>query len=536
MKIEALPNNIDQLKEIIVNYQKEIEETKSKLTYKIEVLSNRNQELEEKLKLARMYGFGKKSEKWTPEDARQALLFDEAESSLREENKLKEDDQIVRVPVKAYTRKKGRKPIDPKLERKEFVHDLSDDEKKCECCGKSKKKIGEESSEELKFIPAQVEVIRHIYPKYAFDCKCGQKEGQPEVISAHRPVKLLPKTITTSSLLAYLFTGKFEYHLPYHRQNKFFNNLGISISSENMSHWQISCFEKMKSLVELFCSEIKNSLMIGIDETPLQVMLEPGKKNTSKSYMWVFRGGSKDHPLIFFDYQPTRSGEIALNFLRDYKGKIITDGFSGYNFLRAKPSIVAAGCWDHARREFIKAVKLSGKNSRASEVLPLIQELYKIEERLKAEPIDKILEERQKKSKPLIDQIKIWLDDISIKTVPSVQLGKAVFYTLGEWPYLTAFLIDGQIPLSNILVENAIRPFAIGRKNWLFSGSPRGASASAFLFSLVESAKANSLNAYWYLYYLLEKFPQVASDTDLINLMPNRVTQAQLDVFKSAMG
>jgi transposase len=550
MDVKELPNDLDQLKQLVKEKEQTISDYQNKITdyrnqlsgyqERYALLDKRNIQLEERVKVLEMIAFGKGSEKWTPVENKQALLFDEGESNAPQDDKTaqaKDDKEPVKIPVKGHerTKKKPRKP-DPWVERKEKIHDLPDSDKKC-ACGHDKQQIGEDQSQEMQWIPGHFCEWTHRFPKYNCpNCHGESEPDKPEVQSSPRPVKLLPKTITTSSLLAYLFAAKFEYALPYYRQEKFFGRLGYDLTRQNMSQWQIAVHQKLAPLLELFRKKISEAPFLGIDETHLQVMKENGKKNSTKSYMWVFRAVARDGPLIYFEYHPSRSGQEALAFLKDFSGKIQTDAYSGYNYLRSKSEVTAAGCWDHARREFYLAAKVSKSGStQASQILEIIRKLYAIEDIIQGKPDEKKLAYRRQHSKPILDCIKNWLDDMSLKVLPKSRLGKAIAYTLGEWPYLTTFVDHGDIPLSNIFVENAIRPFVIGRKNWLFSGSPRGASASAFLYSLIESAKANDLDPYWYLVYLFELFPHAQNEEDLVDLLPNHVTQKDIDLLKNQM-
>jgi len=273
---------------------------------------------------------------------------------------------------------------------------------------------------------------------------------------------------------------------------------------------------------------IKFSPIIQIDETPLQVLDEPGRKNTQKSYMWVFRGGTKDSPVLLFEYQPTRSGKIALKFLKDYQGFIQSDDYAGYDHLDNQPFIIHLGCWAHSRRKFAKVIqtrkKTRGKSVRkkglADEALAFIRELYKVEKLSKGCSPDEIYRLRQEQAKPVLERFKRWLDAKAPLTPPKGLLGQAIQYTLNNWEKLIVYIQDGRLKPDNNLAENAIRPFVVGRKNWLFSGSPDGAKASAVFFSLIETAKANGLEPSAYVRHIFEKLPTANSKQDFEALLP----------------
>jgi len=286
-------------------------------------------------------------------------------------------------------------------------------------------------------------------------------------------------------------------------------------------------------LIDLLRAEIRSGPLINIDETPLQVLNEAGRANTSKSYMWVYRGGQPDAPVLLYEYQRTRSGKTALEFLGDYHGYIQSDDFSGYDHLDQKLDIVHLGCWAHARRKFVKVAKVRKKHrskqanpkSLADEALDYIGNLYRIEKEAKRRELDaaQIHQLRQEKSKPLLDEFKTWLEAKKPLTPPKGLLGQAISYTLSNWEKLIIYIQDGRLRPDNNLVENAIRPFVVGRKNWLFAGSPDGAVASATFFSLIETAKANDLEPYGYLRHIFKNLPLAQTEKDLKDLLPQNV-------------
>jgi transposase len=253
--------------------------------------------------------------------------------------------------------------------------------------------------------------------------------------------------------------------------------------------------------------------------------------------MWIFRGGDPDRPLLIYQYHPTRSGDVVSEYLDCYKGYVQTDGYAGYDFMDIIEGIIHIGCWGHSRRMFVDVVKASGKRksvkgrmSSAEEAIDFIRRLYAIEKDAKLRELnyDEIYEERQNKSKPILDEFKIWLQEKACQTPPKGLLGKAISYTLNQWDRLAGYIKDGRLKPDNNLAENAIRPFVVGRKNWLFSGTPRGAKASAALYSLIESGKANNLEPYAYLRFLFEKLPLAHSEDDYKSLLPNHIDRSAL--------
>jgi transposase len=270
--------------------------------------------------------------------------------------------------------------------------------------------------------------------------------------------------------------------------------------------------------------------MVQMDETPVQVLGEVGKKNTSKSYMWVARGGDPKYPLLLYQYHRSRSKEVANDFLIDYKGYLQTDGYAGYDEAGGQKGIVHVGCWAHVRRKFFEAKSGSKKVGSADEALSRIGKLYmkerSIRELLHDEKIteDEFQEERKAYCEPILEQFHTWLIKRESQVPPSTLLGKAITYTLGQWPKLVRYLEHWALTPDTNQVENAIRPFVVGRKNWLFSGSPKGALASSVLYSLVETAKANDIEPYRYLRFLFEQIPKAKTKSDYQNLLPHQAS------------
>ena len=493
-----------------------------------------NNILREQVRLLRSQLFGAKTEKkLSVKDNGQALLFNEAEACVSDEEEKEQEE--IKVP--AHTRKKrGRRPLPEDLPRIDVIHDLSDEEKVCSC-GCIKSRIGEETSEQLDYIPVRIQVIRNI--RYKYVCKnCeGVESDEPAVSIAPLPPMILPKSIATPGLLAYTFTSKFADALPFYRQEKIFERIGIDISRSSMCNWAIKVSEQCEPLMELLNKEIRSGPLINIDETTVQVMKEPGRSNKTKSYMWIFRGGEPDKPLLVYQYHPTRSGDVASEYLDEYKGYVQTDGYGGYDFIDNNPDMHHVGCWAHARRKFTDVIKASGKSSsaksrtgNAEKAVGYIGKIYAVEKEAKERNLtpDEIYNLRQEKAKPVLDEFYSWLNGKYASVAPGSLLGKAMNYTLKQWDRLIGYIDDGRLRPDNNLAENAIRPFVVGRKNWLFSGNPKGARASATLYSIIESAKANGLEPYRYLRFLFEKLPFSSSEDDYKSLLPNHIDKSLL--------
>ena len=480
----------------------------------IKILNEQIQCLRDKL-------FGKKTEKISRDDG-QLSLFDIPEP----ECPLLEDPEETKVT--SHTRKKrGRKPLPANLPRIEVIHELSEEERQCGC-GCLKTYSGQEVSEQLDFIPAKVQVIQNIRYKYACKNCEGVEDDGPTISIARMPEQMIPKSIATPGLLAHVLTAKFADALPFYRQEKQFSRIGVELPRSTMCNWAMKVAQACEILMGFMQAMILQGAVINIDETTVQVLKVPKR---SKCYMWVFKGGTPDKPIILFQYHPTRSGDVALQFLDGYQGIVQTDGYSGYNFLDTMIGIIHVACWVHARRKFTDVIKALGRkkgtplSGNAGTALKYISKLYKIEKQAKEKGLspEEIYKERQEKAVPLLDEFKKWLDVKVEQAPPKSLLGKAIGYTLNQWHRLIRYTEDGNVGPDNNVVENAIRPFVIGRKNWLFSCTTEGANASACIYSLIETAKANGLEPYWYLKYLFENLPEAMTADEFKALMPQNI-------------
>ncbi|MEJ2467439.1 MAG: IS66 family transposase [Candidatus Thiodiazotropha sp.] len=467
--------------------------------------------LMEQIRQLRHALYGVKSEKLSAETTmRQLPLFD-----LPEPEEL-EPEPVV---VPAHARKKpGRKALPKDLPRVEVVHDLADEEKVCSC-GHELSRIGEEVLEQLDILPAVIRVLRHVRPKYACrQCEGVEDEG-PTVRIAPVVPQVIPKSMASPGLLAHVLTAKFVDHLPFYRQEKMFRRLGVDIGRSTMGNWAMKTAEACQPLLNLLKDEVLDGRLINIDETTVQVLDEPGRRPTTKSYMWIFRRGDPERPVLVYQYAPTKA------FLDDFQGFVQTDGYGGYDFVDHLPGVRHVGCMAHARRKFQEVITAQGKNRKrgsADQALAYIGKLYRLESDARAARLDpdQILSMRQNQVKPLLQEFHGWLLKRSFQTPPKGALGKAISYTLKQWPRLTGYLEDGIVTPDNNAAENAIRPFVVGRKNWLFSGTPQGAEASALLYSLIETAKTNGHEPYSYLRHVFQQLPLVTTVDGYRALLP----------------
>ncbi|MBZ0332547.1 IS66 family transposase [Halomonas sp. ANAO-440] len=478
------------------------------------------QSLFEQFRLAIERRFGPSTEKYRVEQG--DLYINEAEAAVDEEDATAADETATAEPepeTTAPTQRRtrgGRVALPPELPRVDVVHELPEEARHCTEDGTELKIIGEEVSEELHVVPARIEVIRHVRRKYA----CPACEEGVQIAPA--PAKLLPKSNASATLLAYVATAKYQDALPLYRQSQIFARHGAEIPRNTLARWMVQVGERMTPLVEALRQHLRQAPLIHMDETTLQVNAEADRPASSTSYMWLQRGGPPGQQVVLFDYDASRAGRVPVRLLGDYAGRLVTDGYEGYAEVVRRNGIIHAGCWAHARRKFIDAQKVQpkGKTGKADWALNQIRKLYALEQQAKALDPEARRALREQKSRPLIVQLRTWLDKSIKQILPKSTLGKALHYLDSQWQRLTRFLEDGLIPLDNNPAENAIRPFVVGRKNWLFSHTPSGAQASAAIYSLIETAKANGLSPYEYLQFVFETLPTLGEDDDLGSLLP----------------
>ena len=528
---ENLPADIEFLQQYIrslANKHNALEETNASLVKKITSLTQDKQSLTKAneikqnkiLKLESIIFdfnrkiFGKKSEKIDPSELYFGFLFNEAEKGINDEEKIF-DGHSETIHVKSFARKKvGRKPLPEHLPKEEIIHDIPESEKICNC-GHELKRIGEEVSDKLGYIPAKIYIERHIRFKYA--CKHCEGDERNEVgkivVTAEMPPQILPKSHLTPELLTYILISKFLDHIPFYRMESIFLRHKLEITRATLCNWTIGVYERYQHLFSFYKNILLSGRLLGIDETRLQVHKEEGRSDTTDSYMWLIRGGTFERPVLLYMYRETRSAEFLKRYLKGYNGIIQTDGFGSYDaHFRDNEYILHAGCMAHARREFEKIWK-ANKNPIARNILNQIRKLYKVEEEMRTlglfqkEMFSEIVRIRQEKAKPILDALYLHLQDLTTKPEGTLDLGKAIRYSIGQWDKLVLYLSHGEVYIDNNLVENAIRPFVLGRKNWLFSGSPVGAFASAFWYSLLQTAKANGKDTYKFLLQFLKGLP-----------------------------
>ncbi len=468
----------------------------------IKNLENQVSNLTEMVLLLRKEKFGPSSEKTTVQIEGQLSLFNEAEL---------EADPKVKEPV--FFRKGCAVNRNKKTNREELLKDLPvteipcmihPDDMYCEQCGGALKEIGfVKVRDELQYIPAQIKIIR--YTQQSCECPACKHTEHPFIQKAVVPKSLMNHSLASASSVAHVMYQKYVNGMPLYRQEKDWEQLGIGLSRATMANWIIRCSQDYLNPVTTHLQKhlLKRDI-IHCDETPVQVLKEEGKKPQTKSYMWLYRSGNDGKaPIILYDYQPSRNGDHAATYLKDFKGYVHSDGYSGYNKL---DGIIRCGCWAHLRRKFVEALPSrrdpDGPPTSAEIGRQYCDKLFHIENELKNLSPDERYAKRLELEKPILEAFWCWLDSLS--TLKGSALGKAVIYARNQKQYMENYLLDGRCSLSNNAAENAIRPFTVGRKNWLFADTPKGADASATVYSLVETAKANGLNVNKYLQYVLQ--------------------------------
>lgn len=456
------------------------------------------------LTLSKSQKYGKKSER-SPRGT-----FNEAEQHKSTE------------PPKHH--KKGKQTLAAHFEREEVEHRLS--ELACPCCAEQLHHCGSEDSEQIKIIPAKISVIKHKQFKYA--CRhCEHEELSNKIITAPKPAQPIPGSMASPDALAAVVTAKYCDALPLYRQVDIFERGGLNISRGTLANWCIKASNLIKPLVKAMQRHLLGEHSLCADETRVQV-LDEGENPSSNSQMWVYRSNEvSKQVVVIYDYQAGRSRACAEAFLAGYQGYLQCDGYSVYDGIEG---VIPVGCWAHARRKYDEALKAESKNQgRAHKAISFISQLYKIETQAKNKSLSPQAryQLRQAKALPILTQFKVWLDEASDKILGGSYIGKAIKYTLNQWPKLIKYIEDGHLGIDNNITERDIRPFTTGRKNWLFSKSINGAQASATLYSIVMTCRANDINPYYYFQHLFRILPaRQSDDDDFTDLMPWNV---QLD-------
>lgn len=489
-------------------------------------LADRVVKLEEELALARLHRFAPKSEKHIDR------LFNEAEQVADEDDADSEDGDVVVLPDTglpasegATGKKRGRKALPENLPRERVEYDLPDAQKACPCCRHQMHRMGETVTEQL-HIEVKAKVLQNVRFKYA--CRhCDRTGINTPVVIAPMPTQPLPGSIATASTLAFALVHKYVDGTPLYRLAQAFERAGVPVSRGALGHWVIGSSEKhLSRIYDALKLRLRSQPLIHGDETTVQVLKEMDREAASTSYMWAYRSGEdSDEPIVLLDYQPGRGQIHPQAFLGDYRGIVMSDGYSAWRTLQGATHL---GCMAHSRRRFVDALKARKKGGGPPEqALRFFEQLYRVERQARdgipekgetqAECIRRL---RQQHSVPILNALKVWLDEIAPKVLPDSKLGDAVSYTLNQWDYLTRYTGDGSMPIDNNLLERDIRIFATGRKSWLFSDTVNGAKASAIVYSLVLTCRACGVEPLAWLRHVLTELPQRPENVAIDDLLP----------------
>ena len=482
----------------------------AELENRISELEQENKRLHDTVDYLTRKLFGRSSEKTVVLSLGQTSLFDEAE--VQADPKAPEPDL---KEVQNWRRKKypgQRKELLKDIPHEKRLAKLADEDLFCEACETPLASVGEEFVRtEIEYIPAQVRVID--YYRETYECRTCRKNGEPYMEKSPMPSPVILHSMASPSTVAWVMHQKFVNALPLYRQEKEWLALGVNLSRATMANWIMAASRDwLMPVVERMHEHLLQETHLHADETTVQVMNEEGRKNTTDSYMWVYGTGQhSNHQIRIFEYQPGRSGKYPQEFLKGFKGYLHTDAYTGY---KKVPEITRCMCWSHVRRKFVDSIPKDIRSPDAtipSQGIKFCNKLFEIEKELESLACEERRLERLKQEKPVLEAFWAWADSVRTNggILPSSKLSDALKYALNHKDDLMNYLEDSNCSISNNLAENSIRPFTVGRKNWLFSGSPMGAAASAAVYSIVETAKANGLNPYKYLNFIFTGMPGV---------------------------
>ncbi len=510
-KVETSKELIEKKLEVSRMSRSELEQQVMLLTTTLEESMMKLSWYEEQLRRATDEKFGPSSEKSV--DAAQISFFNEAEA---ESTLAGVEPTLEEIQEEKEDRKK--KPVGKKekmtrdLPTVVLNYTLSEGEQDCPQCGEHLHEMKTIVRKELTVVPATVHVTERV--QHVYTCRtCEAKEIKTPVVYAPMPAPVLTNSIASPSLVAQIMTRKYVEAVPLYRQEQQLQRYGFDISRQTMSNWVVRTSELwLKRLYGRMKEELLRQEVLHADETVLEVIREPGREATSTSYMWVYRTGNVGKDIVIYEYTPRRSGENAEKFLKGFLGFLHTDGYAGYHRLLGPVTLV--GCWAHMRRKFSDALQGIAPNgimsrSVATEGFNHCNGLFRLEKKWAKLTPEERLEKRKKEAEPLVSAYFAWIRELEPSILPKSLLGKAFTYAKNQESNLRNYLKDGRLELSNNRAERSIKPFVIGRKNWLFANTPAGATSSAIIYSIVETAKENGLNPFPYLEYLLESIPNL---------------------------
>ena len=512
--IEKMEAEINKKDKQLNSKDREIQNLKNELDYLKAVIANKNKKI-----------FGTSSEKVDPN---QLSLFNEAEkhSDSKVEEPTLEEITYKRTKKNNTT---GKKDNLANLERKVIEHKLEGDDLKCKTCGEELVEIGIKSKKEIiKYVPAKLIIEEHIM--YSYACKSCEKEtGESNIISTESPKTIFYNSMASNELIAHTITLKYQHAMPLYRQQSYFDMMGATLSRQTLCNWTMAASKVLEPIYNYMKEDLLKRNYIHADETTLKVINDNGKDSNSKKYMWLYMSQTNNKPIILYDYQSTRSSSCPRKFLGNYSGYLQTDGYSGYNSVSGATRIY---CLAHIRRKFHEIIsnldKEALKESRAIIGFNYCEQIYKLEKELRekysSDPnyYDIRYKERNEKLAVILENFLEYIDKEIPVALPRSPLGKALDYAKKHVPSLKNVLLDGSLEVDNNAAEREIKPFVIGRKNFLFANTAKGATASSYLYSIIETAKANNLVIERYLVYLFDNLINIdiTDSESLENLMP----------------
>ena len=471
----------------------------------IQRLTIEKERLTHEIALLRRHRFGQRSEQGkSPQQSLLSDLVDEDFAAI--ENELETLNEPV--PETRRRSKPRRQSLPAPLPRTEIRHDPESTTCGCGC---QLTRIGEDVSEKLDYEPGRFTVERHIRSKWA----CKQCET---VVQAPVAPHIIDKGIPTTNLLAQVLISKYADHLPLYRQEQIYARAGVELPRSTLADWVGRCGVELAPLVDRLRSCLLGHAVLHADETPVP-MLSPGKKKTHRAYIWAYATtNSAPVQAVMYDFQPTRSGKARRDFLKDWRGLLVCDDYQGYKAGFAQ-GITEVGCWAHARRKFFELAE-RGNSPIADQALTTIGKLYDIEREIQDKSPDERQRIRESQSRPIVDHLREWLIHQRNELTDGTRTAKAIDYSLKRWEALTRYLDDGAVPIDNNWIENQVRPWALGRKNWLFAGSLRSGQRAANVMSLIQSAKINGIDPQAYLRDVLERLPTLMY-SEIDTLLPH---------------
>jgi transposase len=518
MATRPLPDDPALLKQMVIEHRAELVRHRAELAHRQSLIEQIRREAADRIQamqqrhkaemdaiLRRFYG--PRCERFDP---RQLLLFG---LTVAEELPVDPKAVLAETGQKLTTRRinhhrHGRQQLPAHLPRIEILHDLTEDQKKCPCCGEARQQIGSEVSEQLEFVTASFQVLKHIRHKYA--CKtcsdgCCRCDGHAQIEVATRTPQPIEKGLPGPGLLAHVITSKLADHLPLYRLESIFGRYGVDISRSTMCAWMLAAGELAKPLTDLMARRVKQSQVIHTDDTRVPVQDEQVEGRCKSGRIWAYLG-DLNNPYDVYQYTPDRTRAGPQGFLESYKGYLQADAYGGYDGVYHKGDVIEVACWAHARRKFFDARDTDGARSAA--MLEMVRQLYAVEDEAKLLNDDARRELRQQKSVPILARIRVWLDEQIKVVLPRSAMALAINYTLNQWDALCRYCEQGHLDIDNNTAERAMKRIAIGRKNWLFAGHDTAAQSHARLYTLIASAQRHGVDPQRYLTSVLAKIGQ----------------------------